>query len=242
MKHGKFFYYYPTSQLEKEGEYRKDQTYGKWVRYYKDGKVKDIGYWDEDKPEGYWNQYYKDGRIKKEGRYTCGKPYGAWFDYTKPEGEQMTIHKQVERCRKYEWYKFRATYLITSQKNALTHFFQGAWVPEVYQYKDWMNLSGYVTFSMMQRKFGGKFPAISFGALGTWEPPKYYPFSFEVNAGIQMWDVFESVGPEVGAGVHWINDRYYRSLFDRVIFKVNFFLNDGLLIKQYSLGTQWKFY
>jgi len=60
-------HFYPTGELESEGQYSLDRKMGIWKHYYKNGHFKELGAFQDSLKVGTWEYYHENGKLKEKG-------------------------------------------------------------------------------------------------------------------------------------------------------------------------------
>lgn len=84
--------YFPTGELQIEGEYLNDKRHGKWMAYYKDGTEWSENNYKDGEYHGPYKQWYPNGQLRVSGQYVEGKEVGEWLFYDE-EGNIATVEE-----------------------------------------------------------------------------------------------------------------------------------------------------
>ncbi len=69
---GKYETYYPSGQINVEGDYVDNVMHGKWKVYYQTGQIKEVVTFANNEENGPFVEFYPNGNVKAEGEYLNG--------------------------------------------------------------------------------------------------------------------------------------------------------------------------
>lgn len=81
FRQGPWKLYYPSGEIQAEGEYVDNLKEGKWKYFYTSGKSRQVGQYRKGLPHGEWNWYYENGLSWREEIYRKGKEDGLMTEY-----------------------------------------------------------------------------------------------------------------------------------------------------------------
>lgn len=73
--------YYPSKQMQMEGEYKNGQRHGKWTYWHENGKIWSEGSFKNGKSDGKRTTYFDNGKIRYVGFYKEDIRVGKWSFY-----------------------------------------------------------------------------------------------------------------------------------------------------------------
>lgn len=95
--------YYPTGELQAEGEYEDTKRIGDWIFYHKNGQIEHKAKYINGLPQGKWTWYYDNGKLRREEFYRRGREDGTVTEYDL-EGNIVVQGEYVSGLRDGEWF------------------------------------------------------------------------------------------------------------------------------------------
>jgi antitoxin component YwqK of YwqJK toxin-antitoxin module len=128
VKNGKFVYYFPNGNVEKEGEYDNGALLGVWCHNFMNGSLKSKGETNaENHKVGQWEFGYPNGQLKEKGSYSNDDTVGLWqYWYEEGGPESKGAYNSLEEKDGY-WEFWHPNGEIESHGEYLNGKLTGKW-------------------------------------------------------------------------------------------------------------------
>lgn len=95
--------FYPTGELQAEGEFEDTKRTGEWVFFHKSGEIEHKAKYLNGLPHGKWTWYYEDGKLRREEFFRRGKEDGTVTEYDN-QGNIMVQGDYVNGLKDGSWF------------------------------------------------------------------------------------------------------------------------------------------